>query len=363
MYIDKKEKIKYDKSFAEYFKIKNFERDDDFLIDENIFCKRLIKILHRNNIFSFNDLLNTNIAHLLIQRDIGKVKFKELLDCIKKVLNNSIDIKAIQISQERNIPYPVTANRKDILNGNLSCLINYPELYEKYISAYDLLGSEMIRYCISDKSNKIILCLNEFAQKNHLKSERKIRIEKVITSIPEIRKHKNANQFIDVYCSYSNNYADDYAILKTAFSNGKLTLSSKQIEDIVDNDTYFSVINFITWVSFSVEHTQNVIMKSILDNSFKRKVLAKRAQNKSFKIISEELNCKKEMVISAERKIIQDFCDHKYQKMLFDFILIDINIPKIEQLKLSKLVQILDYEAATKLLFLIRRSLKNKYHQ
>lgn len=363
MNVSKKEQIKYDKSFADYYKITGLKSEEDFLLDENIFCKSLIRFLHRNSIFSFNDLINANMAKLLNQRDIGKVKFNELIDCINKVANRVIDIEAIRMSQKKDIPYSILVNRNVILNGDFTCLTGYPELYEKYTLAYNILGSEMIAYCMNDKSNKIILCLNEFAKKNHLKSERKKRIEKVITSIPEIRKHKSANQFIDVYCSYSNNF-NDYAILKTTFSSGKLTLSSKQIEDIVDNDTYYSVINFLTWVSFSVEHTQNVIMKSILDNCFKRKVLKKRAaESKSFQTISEELNCKKELVKKVEKKLVQDFSNHKYKTMLFDFILLDTNISKIEELKLNKLVQLLDYDSAVNLLYLIKRSLKNKYNQ
>lgn len=83
----------------------------------------------------------------------------------------------------------------------------------------------------------------------------------------------------------------------------------------------------------------------------------------SFKEIAEKLNCKKHLVMKIEKQIIQDFINHKYKNIILDFILIDLDCKTIQQIKLADLNNLLEYDSAKKLLYLINRSTRKQYHQ
>lgn len=110
-----------------YFKLSS--KCSQIIIDKPFFSRGIAVGFHNKNVHNLRDLLNISINELLMIRNIGPIRTKEILCFLDDIHTHKVDLDTLIRFQNSAINYDVLSHSDEVFNGHFNKLSKKVDKY------------------------------------------------------------------------------------------------------------------------------------------------------------------------------------------------------------------------------------------
>lgn len=224
-----------------YFKLSS--KCSQIIIDKPFFSRGIAVGFHNKNVHNLRDLLNISINELLMIRNIGPIRTKEILCFLDDIHTHKVDLDTLIRFQNSAINYDVLSHSDEVFNGHFNKLSKKSR--QIYAEAYDMLGKDFVKLIQNNPHEMRSLqhSLLGFRNKQKIYSKRRILLIKVIENIPNQAIDNGLLNYISIYTDNSNTIDS----LKAALEDISDLKSDNFIFNTAQSPNFSKIYKYLLW--------------------------------------------------------------------------------------------------------------------